>query len=191
MAAAVYDIRSVGVLPDSVYVDTTVLYGAFLSEIGDADARERAGAAFLRATEASITCSPWTSLLAVQEACWLPLSNALKNAAPRRTSLKDLCRLDPLGYQAAYGSGRSVADDLLCFLARLRIAIRGPRTPSGQSARAGRAVCTAVRALMHRYELEMADLFHIALAKLDGTSAIATLDAGYRDVDGIEVYTVP
>jgi len=79
----------------------------------------------------------------------------------------------------------------MAFLKGSGIGVRAHRAPSTEGGRAERAVCFLVKQMMQRYELEMADLFHIAFAKLDGTNAIATLDSGYQAVDGIEVYTVP
>jgi predicted nucleic acid-binding protein len=95
-----------------------------------------------------------------------------------------------VGYAAAYNAARPATDHLLAFLRALPVAIREPRHPRFTSERAARAICFGVVGwMLRRYELEVADLFHIALAGLDGTNAIAGLDKGYRDVDGIIVYT--
>ncbi|MBM3502209.1 MAG: hypothetical protein FJX74_26455 [Armatimonadetes bacterium] len=106
-------------------------------------------------------------------------------------SLPELKRTRRADYSPAYAVGRTRTAPLMAFLKGLGISLRGPRTPVGRGEHGRRAVCFLVRQMMDAYELEMADLFHIAFAKLDGTNAIATLDKGYLDVDGLEVYTVP
>jgi len=42
--------------------------------------------------------------------------------------------------------------------------------------------------LLSAYELEAADAFHIAMAMVDGTRHVASLDGAFQDVDQITVY---
>ena len=44
------------------------------------------------------------------------------------------------------------------------------------------------RNLLWAYELETADAFHIAMAMLDGTRHIASLDGAFQGVNDITVY---
>ena len=192
MPAVIRDIRSLPSLPTAVYIDTSVLFAAYLGGAGSGDVRDLACAAFVKAASASTMCDAWTSLLAIEEACWLPLKKELTGHRP--SGVKDLGEFrkrHAAAYAAAYASARTAVGALMEFLKGSRINVRGHRAPRTEGGRSERAACFLVRHLMHAYELEMADLFHIAFAKLDGTNAIATLDTGYRDVDGIEVYTVP
>jgi hypothetical protein len=194
MPATIQDMRALTTLPRAVYIDTNVLYKAYLAGAsGSAPTPdELACPLFLRAVMASGACDAWTSLLAVEEACWIPLRSELDPHRPPAVQNRNAFRASqPAAYAAAYAGARAVVDLLMEFIKTCGIQVRGPRVPRPTSRRAERAVCYIVRGLVHLYELEMADYFHIALAKLDGTSAIATLDADYRDVDGIEVYTVP
>jgi len=194
MSAVIQDMRAMTTLPRAVYLDTNVVYNAYLAgPSGTAPApHELACALFLKAVTASAACDAWTSLLAVEEAYWIPLRSELDAhrppAVPNRNAFK---ASQPAAYAAAYASARSIVDPLMAFIKTCGIQVRGPRVPRPAAGRAERAVYYLVRGLLHLYELELADLFHIAFAKLDGTNAIATLDRGYRDVDGLEVYTVP
>jgi len=192
MAAVIRDIRSLSSLPAAVYVDTSVLLAAYVAGGGSGDMRDLACAAFVKAASTSTRCDAWTSLLAVQEACWLPLRREL--AAQKPAGAKDLREFRmsfPAAYSTAYASARRTVGAMMAFLKGSGIGVRARRAPSTEGGRAERAACFLVKQMMQRYELEMADLFHIAFAKLDGTSAIATLDSGYQAVDGLEVYTVP
>jgi len=194
MPAAIQDMRALTTLPRAVYVDANVVYKAYLAGAsGSAPASdELACALFLRAATASGACDAWTSLLTVQEACWIPLRSELDTRRPRAVPNRNAFKASqPGAYAAAYASARPVVGLFMEFIKTCGLQIRGPRVPRPASGRAERAVCYIARGLLHLYELEMADLFHIAFAKLDGTNAIATLDKGYRAVDGIEVYTVP
>ena len=192
MPAAIRDIRSLSSLPTAVYIDTSVLFGAYLGGAGSGDVRDLGCAAFVKAASASTTCDAWTSLLAIEEACWLPLKKELTGQKPGGIKdLREFRKRHAAAYSAAYASARTAVAALMEFLKRSGIGVRGPRVLRTAGGRAERAVCFLVRQMMSAYELEMADYFHIAMARLDGTLAIATLDQGYRDVDGIEVYTVP
>jgi len=188
MPAIVHDMRSAVPLPPAVYIDTSVLLGAYRGGSGCRVRRDLACARFLKGAVASSACAPWTSLLAIEEACWAPLREQLRQSAGGKL-LSEFRKTDPQAYAAAYQSGRGAVDPLMEFLKHLGVEVRDPKVPSRRSASAHRAICFTVRGLMRCYGLEMFDLFHIALAKLDGTDAIATLDSGYLAVDGIEVYT--
>jgi predicted nucleic acid-binding protein len=158
--------------------------------MGGGSSRDKAAAAFLAGIPGH--CEAWTSLLAIQETCWGALRRPLRDAANRRgISIAELKRQCPPDYTRAYAIGRGRAAPLMAFLKGLRISLREPQAPAARQRQARRATCFLVRQMMHAYELEMADLFHIAFAKLDGTHAIATLDSGYQAVNGLEVYTVP
>jgi len=191
--ATVHDLRSLTTLPGSIYLDTSVLCGAYKAGAGSQDQRDHAAAKFLSALVTG-GHNAWTSLLAIEEACWQPLRRELRKGArkhKRDLSLRDFRTKFPSDYAKAYRAGRGKTDPVMAFLKGLSIEVRGPRVPRPYGRRADGAICFLVRRLLGRYELEMADLFHIAIAKLDGTDAIASLDKGFRDVDGIEVYTVP
>ncbi len=190
MSAALHDIRGSVPWPATLYLDASVLMGAYKAGMGGGGPNERAAAAFLAGVPGH--CATWTSLLAIEESCWKALRRPLSVAAGKRSlSIADLKRHHPSEYSQAYAIGRGRTAPFMAFLKGLSISLREPRAPAGREERARRAACFLVRQIVHAYELEMADLFHIAFAKLDGTNAIATLDKGYRDVDGIEVYTVP
>lgn len=190
MPAVLHDIQSGVPWPVSLYLDASVLMGAYKAGMGRGSSRERAAAAFLAGIPGY--CEAWTSLLAIEETCWSALRRPLSDAARQRgLSLADLKRHHRSEYASAYATGRQRTRALMAFLKGLSISLREPHAPAGREEQARRAACFLVRQMMDSYELEMADLFHIAFAKLDGTNAIATLDSGYQDVEGLEVYTVP
>ncbi|MBM3498811.1 MAG: hypothetical protein FJX74_09080 [Armatimonadetes bacterium] len=190
MPAVRHDIRGSVPWPASLYLDASVLMGAYKVGMGGGDSREKAAAAFLAGIPGH--CEAWTSLLAIEETCWAALKRPLRDAANKRhLSIPDLKRRHPPDYTQAYAIGRGRTAPLMAFLKGLSISLREPSAPASRQEQARRAACFLVRQMMNTYELEMADLFHIAFAKLDGTNAIATLDKGYLDVDGLEVFTVP
>lgn len=191
MPAHVLDMRNVALWPASIYVDTSVLRGAFRAGAGVSDPKDKACASFIR-TGVSAGCDLWTALLGVEEACWPLIRNALgKAASTRNMGIADLKRHHPRVYSRAYAAARPLADSMMAFLMHLGVVIRGPRVPAASGQKANRAICYAVRRMFHQYELEMADLFHIAFTVLDGAAGVATLDKGFRDVSGLCVYTVP
>lgn len=200
MPALVRDLRHPSTIPSSIYLDTSVLLAAFRGDPSSTDPMDIATRTFVNTLGAARPGSAWTSILAIEEACWVPLRRSLTDAAAthrrklgrkRRLELGQFRTEWPAEYATAYASARPGLERLMAFLKALPIDVRGPHHPRETSNRASRAICYTVAALSRRYQLEMADLFHIAIAKLDGTDAIASLDKGFRDVDGIELYTVP
>jgi len=191
MGAVLHDLASVMTLPSSVYLDASILLAAFRAAAKPAPSpAEALSRTFILNVARADPEAPWTSLLAVEEACWNPVKEEMvRTASHRGASISKLKAHDRRAYRAAYRRARPNADQLMQFLKGLPIHVRQPRCPMRSADSPGRAVCYLVRRLVHVYYLEMADCFHIAIAKLDGTDAIATLDKGFRDVDGIEVYT--
>jgi len=193
MPAVVYDLAPLTTVPSSVYLDTSVLLAAYRAGAKPSPTPpEQASRAFIVAATTARPDAAWTSILAIEEACWWPIAEEIRGAANRlKVSPSRLKRDHQREYARAYRAARPKADQLMHFLKGLPVHVRHPRVPRSTSAQPARAICYLVHRLFRLYDLEMADLFHIAIAKLDGTDAIATLDKGFLDVDGIEVYTYP
>jgi predicted nucleic acid-binding protein len=187
MPATVHDMASPGVRPDPLYLDTSVLRALHRADAGKGDPKDAAASGFVLAVVGGGS-RVWTSVLAVEEACW----SVLRRALIKRLGTPDLKEAKahrPQDYSSAYQLAIPRVDALMAYLLALPIGLRGLSACPLVAEATARLMCSVARRLSLNYELETADLFHIAIAKLDGTDAIATLDKGFRDVDGIEVYT--
>jgi predicted nucleic acid-binding protein len=192
MGALVHDLRAVPAWPPGIYVDTSVLLAAFRAGVRSAPRpKEIACGSFVRSA-LSQGCALWTTLLAIEEACWYPFQSEIARTARKLGARPpDLKHARPADYARALAAARPHASNLMHFLKHLGVVVRSARTSAHDDVGACAAVCYAVRKVAFAYDLEMADCFHVAFSVLDGTSAIATLDSGYQSVDGLEVYTVP
>ncbi len=190
MGAVVEEFAQVIAPAPSVYVDANVILAAYSSTLPNPRPKDIASAGFIELL-AQAGSEAWTSLLAVQEACWVPLREELTQSSKQAgcgTDWKRLRRRDPTAFSAAYQAARARADPVMQFIRDLPLAVRWPRHPGTATHRACRAICYLARKLLSAYELEAADAFHIAMAMVDGTRHVASLDGAFQDVDQITVY---
>jgi len=131
----------------------------------------------------------WTSILTLQEVVWKVLwgkiIGQIKTLGFSKLTYGEFKRKYPSEYKKTFKEIRPDIKHTFDTFFAFDIQLRVPTTFLYQK---GKRIAQYARAILSRYDLEPADAFHIATAKVGKTNFIVSNDRGFQDVDTISIY---
>jgi predicted nucleic acid-binding protein len=192
------DAISKKVIIKNIYLDASFIYALIASATDTTEDRFLQTRRFynhLYNTRAEM----WTSYLSVQELMHLEFRDALfkeirqfeKNNNIKENSLtyssfKKNYRSE---FNACYKKNKSIFHRLFKIIIGLKIQLKIPKDYSVSGFSKGRLITRYAKCLLDTYILEVADAFHIATARCNGTKIIATNDLDFKQVKNITVFS--
>ena len=192
------DAISKKVLIKEIYFDTSFIYALLASASDFTEYRFQQTRLFYDHLCNSRT-QMWTSYLSLQEIMHLEFrdilfeeirqfekSNGLNENSLTYGSFKKNYRSE---FNACYNKHKSIFHKIFKSIIGLKIQIRIPKDYSVASFSKGRLIARFAKCLLDTYILEVADAFHIATARCNGTKTIATNDLDFKQVKNIMVFS--
>jgi predicted nucleic acid-binding protein len=105
------------------------------------------------------------------------------------TDIRKFKREKPSDYSILYKKYLPKVDKTLMFMRACGIKVVYPfRKMPTSSTLMSHVICNYARLMIKKYEIDVSDAFHIALAKYGKITHIVTSDRGYKQVDGVSLY---
>lgn len=198
MGAQVVRFHNVSHLPASVYFDTNYLLHLQSFITVPKDPRYRACKQFYdRMLNDGVSMR--TSILAIEEAIYIilykdrlqkELTKLTQKEGKTYSRLTDLKRAEPDRFEELVRDNFRFVQGFVDFVMNSDIRVDYPAEYVSSERSVSHEITLYARAMIAKYpRIEPMDAFHIAICKFLGIHHIVTGDKGFREVDGITVFT--
>lgn len=195
------DAIKLNVKVNGVYLDTSFLVDLFRSMTNPAPSESKfkdtkSFHEYLSRSSANM----WTSYAAIEEFMFISFKARVRDDI-RATERVNGLTVNSLNYSnfkrnykadfnASYNINKGVFNDILQGIIALDIKIAMPRDFSTtRKSSKGLRIARYAKCLLEKYIFEVADAFHVSVARCNGTKIIATNDFGFKQIDGFTVFS--